>query len=336
MDTPSSSFCADDTHKRALCSIADPLLPRFDRLIRTYVVLNTALFLAMGVEVVLLLVFFTFLAKSALLAFGLALFFLTVFSFFILRLYYQTAKPEELKQIVNQFIENYKTICRYHDDQPEHAVALANACTGLSEQLAGKECLYYPPPPRLVFLTPFLEKFSAFWHWQDVHKMRELLLQSSIEQHLHMVRLEPTNLEIHAALANAHLRLAELYASSLKENHRFPFDKYGQELPQKYLTTCEKAIEEFKIVRIYAPNDPWAHVQLAYVYRDLNRPMEEIAEYETLAELNPNDQEVLYKLGSLYFEQGMNAKGLRIYDELRKNNFKKVDTLIQMYGRKKK
>lgn len=328
-----STFLADETQNRALNSIADPLLPRFDRMVRTYVFLNTALFSAMAVELILLLFFFTFLAKSALLAFGLALFFLTIFSYFILRLYYQTAKPEELKEIIRQFIENYKAVCSYHEDKPEHAIALSNACTRLSEQLVGKEFHYYPPPGPLVFLTPFLEKFSAWWHWQDVHKMRELLLLSSIDQHLHLVRMEPTNLEIHAALANAYLRLAELYRSPVVVDPLTNLDSYTQGLSAKFLAASEKAIEEFKIIMAYAPKDPWAHLQLAYTYHDLKRPQEEIAEYETLAQINPEDQEILYKLGCLYLEQGMNAKGLKIYDELRHAHFKKADSLIQLYGR---
>lgn len=328
-----STNAFEETQNRALNAITDPLLPRFDHLVRTYVLLNTALFTAMAVEIVLLLLFFTFLAKSALLAFGLALFFLTVFSYFILRLYYQTAKPEQLQEIAGQFASNYKSVCGYREDDPQSAVSLSNAFTRLADQLAGKEAHYYPPPGFLVFATPYLEQFSTWWHWQDVHKMRELLLQGSIEQHLHLVRLEPTNLEIHAALGNAYLRLADIYKASANPDPLSTFDSYTQSLPEKFLAASEKAIEEFRILKEYAPQDPWPHLQLAYTYHDLRRPLEEIAEYEALAELNPEDQEVLYKLGCLYLAQGMNGKGLRIYNELRQSHFKKADSLIQNYGR---
>lgn len=323
----------EETQNRALNAIADPLLPRFDRLIRTYVLLNTTLFLAMGVELLLLLLFFTFLAKSALLAFGLALFFLTVFSYFILRLYYQTAKPETFKEIVEQFAENYMKVCGYRQEKGEHAVALSNACTHLADQLEGKEMAYYPPPGMLLFAAPYLEKFSSWWHWQDVHRMRELLLQKAIEQHLHRVRLEPTNLEVHGALAKAYLNLAELYAPLTVDDPLASFDSYLQSLPSKYLEASERAIQEFKIIKEYAPTDHWTHLQLADTFHRLNRPLEEIAEYEALHQLNPTDQELLYKLGCLYFAQGMNGKGLRIYNELHQNHFNKADLLIQNYGR---
>lgn len=322
----------EQAQDRALKAIAEPLLPRFDNLVRNFVLLNTALFAAMAVEIVLLLLFFTFLAKSALLAFGLALFFLTVFAYFILRLYYQTAKPEQLQEIVRQFVSNYKRVYGYTEANTQAALSLSNACTRLADQLAGKEAHYYQPPDFLVFATPYLEKFSTWWHWQDVHRMRELLLQSSIEQHLHTVRSEPTNWEIHAALGNAYLHLAELYSSASRNDLLSSFDSYTQDLPKKFLAASERAIEEFKILKEYAPKDPWPHLQLACTYHDLNRPLEEIAEYETLSQLNPGDQEVLYTLGCLYFAQGMNGKGLRIYNELRQSHFEKADALIQNYG----
>lgn len=321
----------EETQNRALKAIADPLLPRFNRLVRTYVLLNAALFTAMFVELVLLLLFFTFLAKSALLAFGLALFFLTVFSYFMLRLYYQTAKPQQLQEIVDQFVANYKTLYAYREDQPEHARALANACVHLSDQLIGKETQYYPPPAPLVFATPYLEKLSSWCHWQDVHRMRELLVQASIEQHLHMVRQQPTNLVIHATLANAYLLLAELYllpASSPLDS----LDSYKQNLPAKFVSTSEKAIEEFKIMKEYNAKDPGPYLQLASIYHDLKRPLEEIAEYEALLQLDPANQEILYKLGCRYLAEGMNGKGLRIYESLRQSHYKKADLLIQKYG----
>lgn len=327
-----AAYTFEQAQDRALKAIAEPLLPRFDNLVRNFVLLNTALFAAMAIEIVLLLLFFTFLAKSALLAFGLALFFLTVFAYFILHLYYQTAKPEQLQEIVNQFVANYKSVYGHREANTQASLSLSNACTRLSDQLSGKEAHYYQPPDILVWTTSYLEKFSTWWHWQDVHKMRELLLQSSIDQHLQIVRSEPTNWEVHAALGKAYLHLAELYSSASRSDLFSSLDSYTQELPKKFLAASERAIEEFKILKEYAPKDPWPHLQLACTYHDLNRPLEEIAEYEALSLLNPEDQEVLYKLGCLYFAQGMNGKGLRIYNELRQNHFDKADSLIQNYG----
>jgi tetratricopeptide (TPR) repeat protein len=103
-------------------------------------------------------------------------------------------------------------------------------------------------------------------------------------------------------------------------------------LEKKFRQASERAIEEFKIISDYAPNDPWVHLQLAYSYRDLNMPLEEIQAYETILRINPTDKEALFKLGTLYFQQGMNAKGLQVYEELKRANFSKVENLIKYYG----
>lgn len=67
-------------------------------------------------------------------------------------------------------------------------------------------------------------------------------------------------------------------------------------------------------------------------YRDLGMPEEETLEIETLLKLRPQDKEILYRLGALYFSQGLNAKGLRTYEELKKANFRKAEDLIGSYG----
>ena len=95
---------------------------------------------------------------------------------------------------------------------------------------------------------------------------------------------------------------------------------------------AERAIEEFKILNDYAPEDPWIHAQLAYSYHDLQMPQEEIREYETVLRLKPDDMDTLFRLGVLYFQQGMNAKGLQAYEELKRFHYKKAEALIGYYG----
>lgn len=205
-------------------------------------------------------------------------------------------------------------------------MAIANACCRLSETFSGRESLYYRPYRWLEFLAPKMETFSEWWHWRDIYRMRELLLLASLEEHIKLVRCEPTSLEIHAALANAYVMLSTLYAKQMGKK------EFDQSLETKFRTTSEKAIEEFKILSDYAPNDPWVHLQLAYSYHDLQMPLEEIKEYEMILRINPDDKEALFKLGTLYFQQGMNAKGLRVYEELKHYNFKKAEILIRFYG----
>jgi hypothetical protein len=60
-------------------------------------------------------------------------------------------------------------------------------------------------------------------------------------------------------------------------------------------------------------------------------PDYEITEYETLRLIVPADKEILFKLGVLYFQQGRNAQGLRLYEELRKSKDPQASALIHFY-----
>jgi len=152
-----------------------------------------------------------------------------------------------------------------------------------------------------------------------------------------VVKLEPTNLEAHAALANAYVMLSSLYADPRKY-HGFDDSKwisprrYSETMKEQFCTFSKLAIEEFKILNDYAPDDPWVHMQLAYSYHDLQMPEEEMREYEIVLKLSPGDKETLFKLGMLYFNEGKNAKGLQIYEMLKHTHHKKAERLIKFYG----
>lgn len=317
--------------------IIDPLLPQFKRMIKSYVAFNM-LFLAIGfIEFVLMIVFFTILAQSSILAFSLALVFLTFFSYFVLRIYLQSKKPEQFLEIRDRYILACKNFINFQEGVPEHHIALANACCKLADSLHGKEYLLYQLPDWLDFASPYLENFSCWWHWQDIHRMKELLLIASVNENIKLVKCEPTNLEVHAALANAYVMLSGLYVDPRKiegydEDRWVSPERFSDTLELKFRATAERAIEEFKILNNYAPNDPWVHAQLAYSYHDLQMPKEEIQEYEIILKLNPEDKETLYKLGVLYFQQGLNAQGLRVYEELKRSHYKKAENLINFYG----
>ncbi len=317
--------------------IVEPILLQFDKIVRSYAIFNL-FFLTIGfIESIFLIIFFAMLAKSSILALSLAFVFLTFFSYFILRIYFQTKKPEQFKEIKSRYLDGCKSFLNYKEGMPEHHVVLANACSKLANMLHQREYSIYRLPKWLDIFAPTLEKFSCWWHWNDIHHMQEMLLLHAIEEHIKLVKCEPTNLEVHAALANAYVMLSGLYVDprtieGFSDDRWFPADKFTEALDQKFRLTAERAIEEFKILNDYAPNDPWVHSQLAYSYHDLQMPEEEIQEYETILKLCPGDKDVLVKLGKLYFQQGQNAQGLRIYEELKKCNYKKAENLINFYG----
>lgn len=317
-----------------------PVLNKFKKLIKFYVYFNVLFVFLLLIEMGGFLLLLPHLADSSLLSFALALIFLTCFSFLILRFYLQSAKPEKIAALKDEYIRQCNKNSDFYEGAPHHHAALAKAYSKFSEILAGKEFTYYRPPLCLRFLTSPLDSFSYWWHWHDVHSLREELLLASIEEHLQLVRCEPTSLEVHAALANAYILLANLYSAlrqEFVEGNRLwqTDDKYVSILDNKFRDSSQSAIEEFKILSEYAPHEPWAHLQLAYSYHDLNMPMEEIRAYETILQLTPDDFDTLFKLGSLYFQQGMNVQGLRVYEELKLHHYKKAETLIQLYGKKK-
>jgi lipopolysaccharide biosynthesis regulator YciM len=55
-------------------------------------------------------------------------------------------------------------------------------------------------------------------------------------------------------------------------------------------------------------------------------------EYETILNLKPDDLETSFKLGTLYFQEGEAAKGLRIYERLKRFHPKYAERLIENYG----
>lgn len=287
-------------------------------------------FLFVGVllaECILFLLFFSFLLHSSILAIHLALIFATAFAYFLLRLHYQARKFEQIYELVNQ-IEDASEGCQ----TPEYRVELANRYSELAKGLQGAEYRYYQLPGMVEMCNPLLSNLSCWMHWHDIFKMKEILLTRTIEEYIELIKKEPVSLELHAALANAYVLLSGLYNTSEQSDLFRPSSKMVKLLEERFTWASKRAIEEFKILSQYAPNDPWVHQQLAYSYHDLAMPAEEIKEYEELLKLKPRDSETLFKLGVLYFEQGKNAEGLAIYKQLLQFTPQKARALIQHYG----
>ena len=298
----------------------------FDRKIILFVRLNILFIFALVIELLALIIFIPFFVKSALLAFIVALFFLTIFSYFILRQYLESQKLSYFETLV----ENLPTMA---------PLEMARLCTRMAHKLYQREYKYYVPPRLFNFLSLFFERLSAWIHWHDVHLMRELLLQRAVDEHLQLVKEEPTNPDAHALLANAYVMLSGLYVDprtlEYKDTERWiPEEKYGKKMREEFQKTAQKAVEEFKILKEYAPNDPWIYMQLAYSYRDLQMPEEEKEAYRCILNLRPDDYEAQFKLGTLYFKRGENARGLKVFEELKKANYAKADELLFLYTNK--
>lgn len=292
------------------------ILQSFRKVTSSFITFHLAFSIALILETCL---FIPLIAKPLLFALGLGLFFLTGFTYVVLLFYFQAKKPEQLIAIRDQFLQSCRQLLPSPPGEAQHHLSLAAALLKLSAYLDDFETRFYSIPSYLQLFTPMIQRLSHYCYHKDIFRMQQLLLHAAAEEHLKQIRITPTDLEVHASLANTYVDLSELYS---------PYEEYED----RYKNGARLAIEEFRILSHYAPNDPWAHEQLADGYRAMKMLKEETEEIELLSKLRPQDPEVLFRLGSLYFEQGENAKGLKIYEELASMNYKKGEELIAQYG----
>ena len=318
-------------------TFASHAIESFKQITRHYALFHICFFLLGLLELLGLILFFSFLTRSALFAFTIAAAFFTGFSYFVLLFYFQAKKPQQLIELRNTFSEQCKTALPQqvgaYASHLSHVEALYYLLSGLHRQEYG----YYTLGGRFKTLSLLMKKFSAWTHWKDVHQIKEMLWMMIIKQYVKLVQLHPSDLEIHAALATAFLSLAKLYVDPRKsapdEEHLWISpDYHSTQMRTKFQTAALRAVEELRILDTYAPNDPWIHMQLAGIYQDLEMVEKEIKEYEIILTLSPKDQEALLRLGVLYFSQGENASALRLYERLKELNAAKAQELLSHYA----
>ena len=291
--------------------------------IRSFFFFNLSFFSLFFLEIISFIILFPIFDTSTILALLLAGIFLTTFTYFVLLFYFQSKKTEQITNLKNNFIKISKKALSIPIGSAEHHLTISLAALKLCENLSSIKNII----PKIFI---FLKKPASFFFKQDLFKFKELLLTAAIEEHLHQLKITPTDLEVHASLANIYTNLSTLYLDA-KKNVFFAKNSLNH-LNQKYEACITSNLEEFKILNDYAPNDPWIHLQLAKSYHKLNLKKEQIKEYEIIYKLCPNDNNVLFKLGALYFETKRNSKGLRIYEELLMRSFKDADQLLSYYG----
>jgi hypothetical protein len=308
----------------------------FKTITRQYAFFHIVFFIITIIELCILVLFFTFLTKPAVLAFTLAGIFLTTFSYFMLHFYFQAKKPQQIQDMHKQFIQD----CIHHisssHDLAEYHLFLSQALHIFLNAFSYQESQYYLLPFKLKALTSLTEKFSVWMHWKDLYLMKEKILLSIIEQHIEYVKLYPTDLQAHAGLGKAYLELASLHCHPDKVHEKkLPWispEYDSEELQDKFTKACYRAIEEFHILDAYSPQDPWVHVQLAGIYHSLDEPLKEIEHYEKVLAVVEKEEQILLRLGALYFQNGASAKGLQLYEKLKQISEKAAIELLSQYG----
>jgi tetratricopeptide (TPR) repeat protein len=282
----------------------------FKQVVRLYLFFHSLFIGILAIEVSL---FFTFLVvspRSLEMGMSLAAFVLTTFTYMVLLFYMQTKKPLQLKSVEKKFMHGCEHTLPPTMNTNDYHLFLAHAAFRLATTIDAHTDIFDALP---FSLRIPLVKLSERLHRPDVFFMKKQLLRASIDHHLSLLKHQPTNIEVHGSLANTYLAFAQINKNSISTE------------------AVKRAIEEFLIIDHFAPNSPWVQAKLANCYHLIKENHKECACYEAILKLNPNDKDILFRLGVLYFEQHLFAKGLEIYDHLRKFQPQKAEELIGFY-----
>jgi tetratricopeptide (TPR) repeat protein len=293
-------------------------LKQFKKIIRSYAFFHLFFLGLLGGELITFFLSLTLLFQTSLIAISLAGILLTSFAYVILLFYFQTKKPEQFLELRNFFMLLCKRGLPKNLVHTEYHLSLANAAYRFAAHLSKEEGNLYTLPAKMSSFNQLIRKVTNLCHQKDIQRMKEVFLLVSINEHIQLIKRYPTNLEAHASLANAYVALSRLYEQQEVQK-------------EKFVATAKKAIQEYHIIDHLSPNDPWVHAQLASCYHDLGQYQDEIAEYEKVLELCPEDKQILFRLGILSFQQGENARALKIYEKLKKMEFSRADELIDFY-----
>lgn len=299
------------------------VVSKFLKLTKTVSILKISFFSLFFAEVMLAWFFISYFPTSFIIAVNLGAIVLTVFLYFSTLFYLQSKKPSQLKELEDRFISQCRQCTTTPKGSAEHHLSVASALLGLSQNLAGIEESYF----KGKFFKGFFEKLSLYLHQEDVFKMRERLLFAALEEHIKQIKSTPLDVEVHVSLANSYVILSKLYIDMGDRSS----SKRAKIYKKRFKVASEKAIEEFMILKSFAPNDPWILAQLANNYHTLGMLEEETLEYEALLEIS-DDDEVMFRLGKSYFALGRNAQGLQIYDTLVKRGYKRGRELLFSYS----
>lgn len=212
----------------------------------------------------------------------------------------------------------------------EHYCALATQVRKLAFQYESDSGPYS--------LSSLLNRVKRFFFWKEFHLLEEICLLEAIDLITRQVRSTPCDIEVHARLANAFIVLQNHFLEPIKAKEMMKKPsllllKSQQHLLQEKATQAARlAVEELEIMSSYAPDEIWVHEQLAISYRELNLHQKEMTECERLLALNPDDPQVLLRLGALYFKTGLNGKGLKMYELLKAIDPHLGKELIASYG----
>lgn len=311
-------------------------LSHFRKVLRSYVVFHTLFILVLVSEAIFLGLVYCLERSSSLIAIGLFCLILTLFSYLVLIFYVQAKKPEQTKQLKDWFVSICKKSVSEELSKSDFHLFLAQAMYTFATFFQPKEIPVYLASFPIPSIQRLIKKCCYLWHWKDFQHMKEILLLDCIYQHLALLKEEPTSLEVHASLGNSYLTLASVYKSMRREattqTDSGATDELQHEFVKKFQGAISRAIEEYKIIRSSSDHeDPWVLAQLATCYHELGMYDKEIEYFEKILEISDFNQEVMTRLAYLYFQEGRNAQGFKLYKVIKETDPSKAAELFDYY-----
>ncbi|MCF7851798.1 MAG: hypothetical protein K9M07_00990 [Simkaniaceae bacterium] len=306
-------------------TLSEESFPRqFASILRHYVYFHWMMMGTLVIEILALFFTMNVNQRSYFIAIELALFLITLFTYFIVNYYLQTKKPEQLLLLKNQYLSYLRESV---GDMHDH-LAIAKGLQKMIQLLDENRFQLF----ETTSVFNVLNRLGQYLVWRDEFFIKEILFFTALEEYHAKIIQHPTDLKVHTALANCYMTFSKLYSPS-NQNSSDLLNRMQSKpaMIKSYERVIRLAIEELTILDDYAPNDPWIHAHLAHCYHLLDQHEMEIKEYELLKNLCPNDPEVLFKLGKLYFAQNLNAKGMRLYEKLRPIDENRAKALIISY-----
>lgn len=315
-----------------LDSVFSNFISECKRCFRFYAYFHVGFISFLSIQLLSFLLFFSYFSKSIACASALALFFLTLFSYFVLLFFFQAKKPQQFLSIGNNLLHCCQSIFTKKNSTDTPHLELAHTILKSAALLSQDESYFYKENSPLLVLTPLMGKCKIRLHWKNFHAMKEFLFSLCIEQITMQIKQTPLDLGAHALLAETYLQYSMIYlppeASALPW---VPAEYFSSIFHQKFLACSTRAAEECLVLQEYGEKNTWLYTKLSEIYQLQGDLEKEIQSQEELLSLSKDDPDLLLRLGVLYFKQGYNVKGLKVYNELQKNFPNEAMELITHY-----
>ncbi|MGR3973820.1 MAG: hypothetical protein QRY72_04555 [Candidatus Rhabdochlamydia sp.] len=305
------------------------------RLIRRYLIFHTVFIVLIALQLLSLLFLIPLMAQNIAAAVVIATTFLTLFTYLVLRFYFQSRKVEQLLEIKNQFIQSAEGVQLRSSQEQLWSLDQLSPIYHLIHSLHYTLSDELIIPSWVQITLPGMKQLTHWCLWEDAQWMKETLHRHALDTLLQWVKQYPLDLELHKTFATAYMACYAIYQIPKTESILLPLIKRQYELSdmkEKMETLARLALEELNILLHHNPHHEWALTQLATIYGDLNWKEKEKSTYELLLSLENKNINTLYSLGLLCFELGDIAQGLSLYQQLQEANDPRAHELITHYG----